>query len=123
MTEPDRRNLLGELKPVLDESDLTRLIERAGRVHVSDAVLDYIQDLVQATRDEPALKAGLSPRAMLALLRSARAHAMVRNQDFVLPDNVKQIFPALASHRLQCLPNAGEVKDVVDRILAQTRVP
>ncbi|MGB0514400.1 MAG: AAA family ATPase, partial [Wenzhouxiangellaceae bacterium] len=108
MTEPDRRNLLGELAPSLSDSDLLKLIKRADRVHVSDAVLDYIQDLVQATRDEPALKAGLSPRAMLALLRTARAHALVRNQDFVLPDNVKRIFPALASHRVQCLPNAGE---------------
>ncbi|MDT8409530.1 MAG: MoxR family ATPase [Wenzhouxiangellaceae bacterium] len=123
MIEPDRRNLLDALRAVLQPRDVVELIVRANAIHVSEPVLDYIQALVQATRDHAALRAGLSPRAGLALLRTARANALIHHQDFVLPDNVKRIFPALATHRLQCRPNSGDPADVVGQILDQTRVP
>jgi len=122
LVQPDRRGMLGALQPQLDPAGVVELIDAATRVPVSDALLDYVQALVRATREDPALVSGLSPRAGLAMLATARAHALLREQDFVLPDNVKQIFPALATHRLQCQPNAGEVSDVVDRILDETRV-
>jgi MoxR-like ATPase len=123
LLEPDRRDLLAELEPVLSPADVLELIDAATRLHVSEAVLDYVQSLVEATREHASLQAGLSPRAALALLRTARSHALLNGQEFVLPDNVKQIFAALAVHRLQCVPNGGNPGDVVDDILDQTRVP
>jgi MoxR-like ATPase len=123
LIEPDRRDLLADLEPVLSPADVVELVAATHRLHVSEPVLDYVQSLVEATREHAALQAGLSPRAALALLRTARAHALLQGQEFVLPDNVKQVFPALATHRLQCVPNAGDPSDVVAQLLADTRVP
>jgi len=123
LTQPDRKTLLAHLTPELSPTDVLELIERARALHVAEPILDYVQALIEATRSHPSLRAGLSPRAALALLATARAHALLRGQDYVLPDNVKHVFPALATHRLQCLPNAGSPSDVVDRILGETRVP
>ncbi len=124
LIEPDRRRLLEDLEPALDQARVLALIDQAQTLHVSEPLLDYIQALVQATRTHPRLRAGLSPRAALALIRTARAHAMVKGQDFCLPENVKQIFPFLATHRLQSLPESGlDTRAVVDEIIANTPVP
>ena len=123
LLEPDRRDMLDRLEPVLAPADVLQLVEAGTRLHVSEPVLDYVQALVEATREHASLRAGLSPRAALALLSTARAHALLQDQEFVLPDNVKLVFPALAVHRLQCVPNGGDPHDVVDGILSETRVP
>src|SRR6056297_1094804 len=123
LVEPDRKTLLAELSTAMSPDDLLALAEAAGSLHVSEPVLDYIQALVRGTRTHAALRAGLSPRAALAMLKAARAHALLQNRDFVLPDDVKRIFAPLAAHRLQCHPNSGEPEHVVERILDETRVP
>jgi len=124
LIEPDRRQLLDDLAPKLDGERVLDLIALAARLHVAEPVLDYIQALIQATRSHPSLRAGLSPRAALALIRTARAHAVVRQQDFCLPENVKQVFPHLATHRLQTQPESAlDVVAVVGEILDQTAVP
>jgi MoxR-like ATPase len=124
LIEPDRKDLLDNLTAELDQSRVLDLLRQAQTIHVSDPVLDYIQALVQATRTHASLRAGLSPRAALALIRTARAHAVVKGQDFCLPENVKQIFPFLATHRLQTLPESGtDAETVVADILATTVVP
>ncbi len=124
LTEPDRRNLLKDMEPSLDPDRVMELIGLAGELHVSEPVLDYIQALVAATRSHPAVKAGLSPRAALALIQTARAHALVMQQDFCLPDNVRTIFPALAGHRLQPVAESGMDGDAVAaEILETTPVP
>ncbi len=124
LIEPDRRTLLDELAPVLSPARVLELLTEAQTIHVSDPVLDYIQALVQATRTHAKLRAGLSPRAALALIRTARAHARVKGQDFCLPENVKRVFPYLATHRLQTLPESGvDSEAIVAEIMAATAVP
>lgn len=122
LMEPDRREMLEELQPQLSHARLAELIDQTRHIHVSESLLDYIQALIQATREHPALVAGLSPRAALALVRVSRAYALLSGLDYVLPDHVKQVFPALAGHRIQCKPNSGLSNDVVEQILAETRV-
>ena len=124
LIEPDRRQLLTELNAELDGARVMELIQRAASLHVAEPVIDYIQALIQATRAHAGLRAGLSPRAALALIRTARANALVRGQTFCLPENVKLIFPALAGHRLQPLPESGlSSTDVVEEIIDVTPVP
>ncbi len=124
LIEPDRRRLLEDLAPELDSRRVLALVDRAAGLHVAEPVLDYIQALVEATRTHAGLRAGLSPRAALALIRTARAHALVRRQDFCLPENVKQIFPYLAGHRLQPLPESGlDSRGIVEEIVDNTAVP
>lgn len=124
LVEPDRRNLLRDMEPALDPARVAELTDLAAALHVSEPVLDYIQALVAATRSHPAVKSGLSPRAALALIQTARAHALVMQQDFCLPDNVRTIFPALAGHRLQPVAESGMDGDAVAaEILESTPVP
>jgi len=124
LTEPDRRDLLQHMKPILDPPRVRALIDSATRLHVSEPVLDYIQALVAATRNHPGVRAGLSPRAALALIQTARAHALVMQQDFCLPDNVRTVFPALAGHRLQPAAESAQSGDeIAAEILESTPVP
>jgi MoxR-like ATPase len=95
----DRRVLLQELDPVLDAARLLALQARAGEVRVGDALLDYVQDLLQAIR---ALTdgSGVSPRAGLALVRGAQAWALLAGRDMVVPDDVQAVLAAVVGHRL-----------------------
>lgn len=124
LTEPDRRSLLEGMAPVLSPERINQLVQSAAQMHVAEPVLDYIQALVAATRTHAGVNAGLSPRAALALIQSARAHALIAGQDFCMPENVKQVFPALAGHRLQPLAESGMTsEEVVAEILESTPVP
>jgi MoxR-like ATPase len=76
-------------------------------VHVASPLIDYIQALVEATRREPAFQHGLSPRAGLALLGAARAWAWLAGRDIVLPDDVQEVLPSVARHRLRSAQGAG----------------
>ncbi len=124
LVEPDRRHLLAAMRPTLDPERLQALIDQAAALHVSEPILDYIQALVGATRSHPAVRVGLSPRAALALIQTARAHALILQQDFCLPDNVRTIFPALAGHRLQpAAESARSGAQIAHDILESTPVP
>ncbi|GAB4174678.1 MAG: MoxR family ATPase [Wenzhouxiangellaceae bacterium] len=122
LLEPDRQQMLSGLEPVLDAESVLALQSLAAEVHCSEALLDYLQDLIEATRRHPALASGLSPRAALALARCTRAFALIHGRDHALPDDVKAVFPALAAHRLHPRPNADPVEDVVAELLEHTRV-
>jgi len=124
LNEPDRRDLLAALSPALCPEQISKLMTQCAGLHVSAAVLDYIQALVEATRSEASLRAGLSPRAALALLQAARAYSFLRGESFVTPESVKTLFPALATHRLQVLPEAGQSSAAIVRsIVERTAVP
>ena len=70
-------------------------------VHVSDALLDYVQTLIARTRQRSDLKLGLSPRAGQGLVRAAHAWAYIAGRDAVLPEDVQAVFPAVVAHRLE----------------------
>ncbi len=124
LTEPDRKDLLSVMPKVLDPERVRTLIKASSELHVSEPVLDYIQALVQATRDHSAVRAGISPRGALALIQTARALAYVRGERFLGPDQVKETFPPLAGHRLQVNAESGlDSQSLVEEILSSTAVP
>ncbi|MFD2369566.1 AAA family ATPase [Brevibacillus sp. GCM10020057] len=92
---------LGEVKPVITVDEIAALQQQVTSVHVSQAVEDYVIDLTEATRSHRSVEVGISPRAMLALLRAAQAAAFVAGRSYVLPDDVKWVFPSLATHRIR----------------------
>ncbi len=119
----DRRRRLPRLEPVLDPDRLLALQGQVDAVHVSGAVLDYVQALVAASRESPDIAAGLSPRAGLGLLQAARAWALLAGRDHVLPDDVQAVLPPVAVHRLQPAGDSRVGADgLVDRLL-ETPVP
>ncbi|MGB3749636.1 MAG: MoxR family ATPase [Rhodanobacter sp.] len=100
LTGSDRRDMLARLTPQLDAESLLALHERAQAITASAALLDYLQALLAASRRHPEIRAGLSPRAGLALLGAARAWAMLSGRGHVLPEDIQALFVPLAAHRL-----------------------
>jgi MoxR-like ATPase len=99
----------------------------AERVHVADALGGYILDLAGASRRHPRLTLGLSTRGALALYKAARITAAMRGAEFVTPDDVKEVAPAVIAHRLALTPEAAlegvTDLDVVQALLSETPVP
>jgi len=96
----DRRDLIAHSMPRLSGEDVIALRAAVGRVHASEALVGYVQALLQESRRHPGVQVGLSPRAGLGLLRGARALALLAGRDHALPEDVQALFAAVAAHRL-----------------------
>lgn len=96
----DRRELIAQATPLLDAERILALRQQVQAVHASDALLNYVQALLTRSRKQPGVRVGLSPRAGLALLRAARAHALLLGRSHVIPEDVQTLFPAVTEHRL-----------------------
>ncbi|WFC62423.1 AAA family ATPase [Pseudomonas sp. REST10] len=96
-----RRDILPKLEPLLDHAELARLQAEVPKIRASDALIDYVLRLVEATRSQPQFAWGLSPRASLALLAAARAWALLAERDYVIPEDVQAVLPAVVGHRLR----------------------
>ncbi|WP_236170834.1 AAA family ATPase [Pseudomonas pseudonitroreducens] len=96
-----RRDLLPRLEPMLGPRELQALQGEVLAVRASDALVDYVLRLVEATRTQPAFALGLSPRGSLALLAAARAWALLAGRDYVIPEDVQAVLPSVAGHRLR----------------------
>ncbi len=120
----ETENPLESLQPVVEGAELVRLVAELGRLHADPDVRRYAVRIVQATRQDPAFELGASPRASLALFRTARAFAAINGRDFVLPDDVKVMAPHVLPHRL-ILSSQARLRgrdatellaDVIDRV-------
>jgi MoxR-like ATPase len=116
-----------ELQAVVTASDIVACQQECREVIVDPKVRNYILDLVHATRSHNDVLLGGSPRASIALFRSAQALAAIRGNQFVLPDDVKRIAPAVLTHRVIVKPESRlrriSAASVVDEILAEVSVP
>lgn len=115
-THGDRSTFEG-LRPVIHAEDVVRMAEIAIHVHVADVVKGYIIDIAEATREEPDLLLGASPRASLFLQRAARTTAAVAGRDYVSPDDVKSVVYPVLNHRLIMRPEAQMRGVTIDKIL------
>ena len=112
----DRRELLERQPAVASPGALLELQHAAQQLHVSAALVDYVQALLETTRNDPELVSGLSPRAGLGLLAAARAWALLDGRDHVLPEDVQTLFPHVAAHRLHL---AGDGRPVPSATLVR----
>ncbi len=120
----DRRELLANLPAILDPAQFMQLQKTVLAVPVSDALLDYLQALLAASRTDARFAAGLSPRAGLGLLHAAQAWAYLQGRAFVQPEDVQAVLPALVPHRL--FPAVGlsnPADDWAARILLAVAIP
>ncbi len=112
------------IRALIGPEDVLRMQQLAENVHVAEEVFDFILALVRYTRDHRRVYLGASPRAGLALLRAAKALALIRSRDYVLPDDIKDLAPRVLSHRIVMTPEAelegahGEtvVEEAVSRV-------
>ncbi|HSW06787.1 AAA family ATPase [Aquabacterium sp.] len=103
----DRRHVIERLGAVMNPAELLEAQAVVQTVNVSDALLDYLQALIAATRSGSWFVEGLSPRAGIAILRAARARALLAQRDYVAPDDIQAILPQTAAHRLVPVASAG----------------
>jgi MoxR-like ATPase len=118
----DRRELLARLPPAAEPGALLRLRREVSRVHASEALLDYVQALVAWSRERPGFGAGLSPRAAISLLRSARAWALLDGRKAVIPEDIQAVTPAVAGHRLRADGESAGA-DAGERLVAAVPIP
>jgi MoxR-like ATPase len=121
------RSTFEDLQAVVTQDDVVRMVGIASNVYVSDPVKEYIVDAVEATRDDPDLLLGASPRATLFLQRVARTQAAVEGRHYVTPDDVKTMLRPVLTHRLILRPEAqmrgSSLEDIVDGIAQGVPVP
>ena len=101
LKERDREELLKEIRPVISKGKVLSLQKDIEKVYISDPIYDYIEDLVDMTRYSNLFLWGLSPRASFMLLKGAKSWAFIQKRNFVLPEDVKEIFMWISSHRLR----------------------
>jgi MoxR-like ATPase len=119
----DRRDLLAVLEPCLTPAELVELQAEAATVHVAPALLDYVQAIVEHTRRSADYVAGLSPRAALALVHSARAWAYIEGRDKVIPEDIQAMLPGVAAHRLRPAHDSNRRVDIGAQLLAAVPIP
>jgi len=119
--------LLADVSKVLSIEDVIQMIETVKGIRVDDKVLEYIRDLIMASRSHEKLLLGGSPRASLSLLKASKAVAAMDGRDYVIPDDVKYLVPKALNHRLIIKPEYELENvtpgDVVKDILARVKVP
>jgi MoxR-like ATPase len=120
----DRTLVLSETQAIISPEDVLLLNQDCQKVHVSNALLDYIQALLAGTRNSRWFETGLSPRAGIAMLACSKAFAYLEGRDFAIPEDVKAIFPSLARHRMT-VPHGMEtsVNEQITGMLNQVAIP
>ena len=115
------------LQPVISAEELLEMRKMLPQVVADERILHYITGLIEGTRTSPLLDLGASPRASVALLRCAKAVALLAGRDFVIPDDVKEVAPAVLCHRLSLTPDAEmngyTAARIVGALLESTEIP
>ena len=117
----DRRDMVDALPSLLTAFELAALQKQVQDIHTSGPLLDYVQDLIAATRSGHWFLMGLSPRAGIAVVRAAKAQALLSGRDYVAPDDIQAILPQTVAHRLMPVSDAGrgsveQVRAMIDAV-------
>ncbi len=112
----DRRDMVDSLPAMLAPPELLELQQLISQVHAAEPLLNYLQDLIAATRSGRWFLQGLSPRAGIAIMRAARAQAFLSGRDYVAPDDIAAILPQTAAHRL--IPVSDSGRGAVEQVRA-----
>jgi len=120
----DRRAMVDALQTVMQAGELKQLQDLVQAVHAADPLLDYVQDLIAATRSGAWFVQGLSPRAGIAVLRAAKAQSLLSGRDYVAPDDVQAILPQTIAHRLIPVDSAARgAEEQVRAMVAAVPLP
>jgi MoxR-like ATPases len=120
-------NPIDNINPVLNSEDILEIQSRVKNIYVDESIDDYIVNIVKATREDPNVQLGASPRGSLALFRAAQAWAVIKGREFVLPDDIKELTKPVLSHRLIVKPESKLTgltsDDILNTILNQVHIP
>lgn len=120
-------NPLDELKTIIDKEELISIQNKVETVFVADEIYEYVTALVEKTREHDMVNLGISPRGALAVCRMAKANAYIKERDYVIPEDVLEVFPEVCAHRmiLEAKARISDVsaKDVIADILDEVKLP
>jgi MoxR-like ATPase len=118
------RQVLSEMSECILFTDVLDIQRRIDAVHISDALLSYIQDILEFTRSSDHFHVGLSPRAGLALLQASRSWSFLHGQEYVLPEDVQKVMPWVVGHRLRSKEDLEELpRNRLMEVLREVPVP
>ena len=124
LEQGDTKNTLAGMTASLKNGEVLSIQKEVTRVHHSDALLEYVQDLLDFTRASPQIHMGLSPRAGLAILRSAGAWAFLHGRDHTLPEDVQHVLPWVVGHRLRSSEDYREFsRDRLQSLMGSVPIP
>jgi MoxR-like ATPase len=130
LRDRERENPLEFVRPVMTEAEVLELQQSVSEVRVDDVLVDYLLNIVAATRENESLELGISPRGTLALFRSAQAIALIEGRDYCIADDIKRLVLPVFAHRVMVNsrnPNAKrrtfEAEQILQEILQKTKVP
>lgn len=113
----DRRQLISQTAALLSADDVLALRAAVNQVYASEALIHYVQALLARSRQHPGVRVGLSPRAGIALLRAARAYALLLGRNHVIPEDIQALFAAVAAHRLTAEAESSSAASLAKSIL------
>lgn len=116
---------LETLQPVCAASVIEILRTNAKKIYVQEDIMSYTADIILASRNHPSILSGISPRGTLALLKSAQVLALLKNRDYVVPEDIKTLAIPILSHRILVSHHNGfqKASEIIQQILNQTPVP
>ena len=120
---PEAVSMLKTLPASIEPAQLLELQTAADNIHASDALIDYIQALLDFSRQSPQFVAGLSPRAGLALLHSAKAWALMAGRNHAVPEDVQAVLPQVVGHRLRSAADTHASPEMLTALLQGVAIP
>ena len=119
----DRREMIADLEPIVTVQDILDIQNAVPQVHVAEALIDYLQDILEHSRQSPRYRVGLSPRAGLAILHCAQAWAVMQGRDYVVPEDVQMVLPGVIGHRLAAMAEQQNTQALVNQLLEEVAIP
>ena len=119
----NRREMIASLEPALTVKAIVAMQTAVPQVIVSDALIDYLQALLEFSRQSPRYRVGLSPRAGLAIRHCAQAWALMQGRDYVVPDDVQIVLPGVIGHRLATMVEQQNTQALVTQLIADVPIP
>ena len=127
MKERHHGNPLDSVNKVMTKEEIIKLQEQIGQLFVADEIYEYIANLAKETREHPLIQLGISPRAMLAICQMAKAHAYFQNRSYVIPEDVRDVFLDVCSHRVILYAKAKitekDPTEILTQILQKVSMP
>ena len=119
----NRREMIVELEPLMTIQDILAIQQAISQVHIAEALIDYLQAILEFTRQSSRYQMGLSPRAGLAILHCAQAWALIHGRDYVVPEDVQMILPGVVGHRLVAITKSGSTHTLVKQLIEEVAIP
>lgn len=119
----DRREMIADLESMLTIQDILDIQNTVPQIHVAEALIDYLQAILEFSRQSPLYRTGLSPRAGLAVLHCAQAWALMQGRDHVVPEDVQMVLPGVIGHRLVAMAEQQSAQALVTELIEEVAIP